>query len=187
MNRAATTAKLAFLFGCAAAWVFAPPARASDLIPLRLPDLAHEATLIFLGRCETISCHWNADHSLIFTANRFRVVRALKGTPGSKLTLEELGGTVGETHLDVSDAPHYAVGEEVLLFVRRTELAPWATAGAERGRFEIVRDAHGRPWVRNEFYRRELASMDPGKKPGRAPLAVFVGWLQATLKTKARR
>ena len=162
--------------------LFTPPAGASDLIPRRLPDLAHGATLIFLGRCEAISCHWNPDHSLILTANRFRILRSFKGAPGPTVTLEELGGTVGDTHLEVSDAPRYAVGEEVLLFVRRTPLGRWATAGAGQGRLGIVRDAHGRPWVLSDVYRRDLAAMASDMKPGHAPLAVFVGWLQATLK-----
>ena len=60
-------------------------------------------------------------------------------------------------------------------------------AGAGRGKFEIVRDAHGRPWVLSDRYQRDLAAMAPDKKPGHAPLAVFVGWLQATLKTEARQ
>jgi len=179
--------RLAFLLACVTAWRLASPAPASGPLARGLPELARGAPLIFLGRCEAISSHWNPDHTLILTACRFRIQRPLKAALGTTLTLQELGGTVGDTHLDVSGAPQYAAGEEVLLFARRTEWGVGATAGASRGRFEIVRDAPDRPWVQSDHYRQELAAMAPDKKPGHAPLAVFAGWLQATLTTNAGR
>src|SRR5262249_4977159 len=97
------------------AFLLAGPARASQLIPRTLPALAASSDLIFVGRCESVTPHWNADHTLILTANRFRVTRALKGDPGAAITLEELGGTVGDRRLDVPDIPQFTVGEEVLL------------------------------------------------------------------------
>lgn len=187
MNRSAKC--LFLLLGLGAALQLAPPVRASDLIRRSLPEVAKGAQLIFTGRCEAVSCHWNADHSLILTANRFRVLRAIKGAPGPSVTLEELGGTVGEDTLRVSSgAPRYAVGEEVLLCVRRTELGRWITFGAGQGRFEIVRDAQGRPWVRSDFYPRELEAMAPaGRGKGRAPLAAFVGHVQALAASREVR
>src|SRR5216684_6723612 len=118
-----------------AALSFAGPVRASQLIPRSLPELVAGSALIFVGRCEAVTPHWNAGHRLIFTANRFRVTRALKGAPGDTITLEELGGTVGDRRLEVPDVPQFAVGEEVLLCVHRTELGRWETFGAVQGKF----------------------------------------------------
>jgi hypothetical protein len=171
-----------------AAFLLAGPARGSQLIPRTLPELAAGSDLIFVGRCEAVTPHWNADHTLILTANRFRVTRALKGDPGAAITLEELGGTVGDRRLDVPDIPQFAVGEEVLLCVHRTELGRWETFGAAQGKFSVTRDRQGRLWVRSERYQRELAALTPEHPlPGRAPLAVFAGAMQAATKAKALR
>jgi len=161
----------------------AGPAGASQLIPRTLAELAAGSDLIFVGRCEAVTPHWNADHTLIFTANRFRVARALKGDPGGAITLEELGGTVGDQRLEVPDIPQFTVGEEVLLCVHRTELGRWETFGAAQGKFSVTRDGQGQLWVRSERYQRELAAMTPDHRfPGRAPLTVFAGSMQAAMK-----
>ena len=40
----------------------------------------------------------------------------LKGAPRTTVTLDELGGMVGDTGMSVPDVPHYTAGEDVLLF-----------------------------------------------------------------------
>jgi hypothetical protein len=160
------------------------PAAASQLIPRTLPELAAGADLVFVGRCEAVSAHWNDDHTLILTGNRFRVTRVLKGTPGAVITLDELGGVVGSIGMDVPGVPRYTVGEEVLLFVRRTELGRWETFGAGQGKFRLTRDAQGRPWVQNDFYRSELSAMTPPERTGSgAPLDVFAARIQTAFHT----
>jgi hypothetical protein len=180
--------RLLLLIGLGSALLLAPPARASELIRRSLSELARGAQFIFIGRCEAVSCHWNTDHSLILTANRFRILRPVKGDPGPSITLDELGGTVGEDTLQMSDVPRYRVGEEVLLCVRRTELGRWTTFGAGQGRFPIDRDSRGQPWVRSDFYPGELTAISGGRgSPGRAPLAAFVGHLQALAVSREGR
>lgn len=149
----------ALLLALSGAGLFVPPARAFDLIHRSLPELERGAQIIFIGRCEAVSCHWNADHTLILTANRFRVQRVLKGAPGAEITLDELGGAVGDQGLMVEDVPHYTIGGEALLCIHRTELGRWVTFGGGQGRFDILRDSHGQPWAQNDFYQQELAAM----------------------------
>jgi hypothetical protein len=155
-------------------------AHASRLILRTMAEVAGGAEVIFVGRCEEVTSHWNDDRSLILTANRFRVHRVIKGKAGSSFTVTELGGTVGAKSLMVSGVPRYAVGEEVLICLRRTELGRWETFGAGQGRFLVARDARGRLWVRNDFYRSQLAAMAPGgpSELG-APLSVVAGRLQS--------
>jgi hypothetical protein len=169
-----------------AALSLAAAARASQIIPRSLPELAAGSALIFVGRCEAVTPHWNAAHTLILTASRFRVSRALKGAPGDTITLEELGGTVGDRRLEVPDVPRFTVGEQVLLCVHRTELGRWETFGATQGKFSLTRDPQGQLRVRSERYRQELAAMTPAPGPG-VPLAVFAGHLQAAIKARASR
>lgn len=157
----------------------AAPSPASTLIRRTLPELAAGADLIFVGRCEAVTPHWNRDRTLILTAYRFRVLRALKGSPGATITLDELGGVVNGVGMNVSGVPRYSVGEEVLLFVHRTELGRWETHGATQGKFPLERDAQGRPWVRSDHYALELATMRPPDRPGAgAPLDALAGRLR---------
>jgi hypothetical protein len=176
-----------FSFACTLL-LAAAPARSTQLIPRTLSELAAGAPLIFVGRCESVSCHWNDDRSLILTAYRFRVLRALKGDPGTTITLDEIGGRLGDLGLSVPSIPSYAVGEEVLLFVHRTELGRWETFGAVQGKFSLTRDRDGRPWVENNLYRAELATMAPaGSSETGAPLDRFVARLQTVTRTEGAR
>jgi hypothetical protein len=162
----------------------APTASASSLIRRSLPEMAANAELIFIGRCESRNSHYSDDRSLILTAYRFRVNRVLKGKPVASLVMDELGGMVGDQGMTVAGTPGYPVGEEVLVFVYRTPLGRLATLGMGQGRFTITRDRDGRPWVGNDFYRAELASMaPPGATMEGAPLATFAARLQAMLAT----
>jgi hypothetical protein len=148
-----------------------PNATASRLIPRTLPELTAGSDLIFVGRCEAATPHWNGDRSLILTGYRFRVERALKGSPGATITLDELGGIVNGVGMNVSGVPRYSVGEVVLLFVHKTELGRWETYGAGQGKWQVERDAQGRPWVRSDYYPTELAALrPPGREGAGAPL-----------------
>jgi hypothetical protein len=141
------------------------------LIPRTLPELTAGSDLIFVGRCEAVTPHWNGDRSLILTGYRFRVMRVLKGTPGATITLDELGGIVNGVGMNVSGIPRYSVGEEALVFAHRTELGRWETYGALQGKFRVERDAQGRPWVRSDYYPVDLAAMRPPDRTGEgAPL-----------------
>jgi len=165
-----------------------PSADASRLIPRTLPELTAGSDLIFVGRCEAATPHWNADRSLILTGYRFRVLRALKGSPGATITLDELGGMVNGVGMNVSGVPRYSAGEEVLIFVHRTELGRWETFGALQGKFRVERDAQGRPWVQSDYYPAELASMRPADRPGTgAPLDAVAARLRNIAASQPRR
>ena len=157
----------------------------SQLIPRSLEELSTSAERIVMARCVSAAPQWNADHSQILTAYRFRVTRTLKGEASPAITLDELGGFVDGKGMMVGDVPCYTVGEEVLLFAARTEIGRWRTLGAGQGKFTLIRDPQGRSWVRNDFYRCELAQMSPDRTPGHgAPLEVFAGHVLAPLSSR---
>ena len=94
--------------------------------------------LILRGRVGTVSAHWNQAHSAIFSDAEVTVDEVWKGIPESdRVTVRVLGGTVGTVRLEVDGAPQFAAGEEVVLFLRRTDGAytPW---GMVFGKFRIV-------------------------------------------------
>src|SRR5205807_569233 len=67
----------------------------------------------------------------------------------------------------------------------RTEIGRWRTLGAGQGKFTLIRDPQGRSWVRNDFYRRELAQMNPDRTSRRgAPLEVFAGHVLAPVSLR---
>jgi hypothetical protein len=173
--------RVRWVVGLALVMALVAPALASRIIPRTLPELKAGADRVFVGRCESAFPHWNEDRTLIFTRYRFRVSRVLKGKLEQTAIVEELGGAVGGVGLDVAGVPRYTVGEEALLFVRRTPLGRWETFGAVQGKFRIVRDAQGRPRVQSDFYRADLAAMAGPERAGDgAPLDTFASRLQAT-------
>ena len=55
-----------------------------------------------------------------------KVEDAIKGNPGSIVTLRMLGGTVGGETMEVTDAPKFKVGDRDILFVENngTQFVP---------------------------------------------------------------
>jgi hypothetical protein len=70
----------------------------------------------------------------------------LVGSGLDPITLTIPGGSLGATTLHVSKAPHFAVGEDVLVFLRANQWCP--VLGWERGKLTIdhgqVRELNGR-------------------------------------------
>src|SRR5207244_846101 len=76
-----------------------------------------------------------------------KVEDAIKGNPGSTITLRMLGGTVGGETMEVSDAPKFKVGDRDILFVENngTQFVP--LVGIMHGRFRVKKDAAGQDAV----------------------------------------
>jgi hypothetical protein len=117
--------------------VAATPAGATQLIPRSLPELARGAPVIFVGRCAAVSSHWNASRSLIFTASRFRVARALKGTPGPVITggdgLDDVtanGFSGPDIDFDPADVGLYESSGGTLIFIIPLQVRVGAAPGA---------------------------------------------------------
>jgi hypothetical protein len=90
----------------------------SSNLPSNLSVLTERSAIIFTGKTEKVESFWNKEKTQIYSLVTFRVYEYLKGERKEKhITLKQLGGTVGDITMKVSDAPMYTVGEEVLLFV----------------------------------------------------------------------
>ena len=86
----------------------APGLRATSVVPPSFPELVAEADGIYRGRVTSIQARRvplpEGDGSVIKTFVTFAVERALKGAEQTQLTLEFLGGTVGDETITVSRA-----------------------------------------------------------------------------------
>ncbi len=117
---------------------------ATDVIPKDLRELSREAEAIVRARVIETRAAWNADRTLIWTANLVRIEETWKGSVTGFLSVVEPGGAVGDSGMVVAGAPRYQPGEDVVLFLRRDVLGQWRTHGWHQGRFTVGRDSAGR-------------------------------------------
>jgi hypothetical protein len=92
------------------------------MIPLSTELLTQDSDLVVLGEVIEVESFWNRDKTLIFTRAQVYVYDRVKGdaeTFPTKVTVEYVGGLVGEVGLRVSDAPVLKPDETVVLFLKR--------------------------------------------------------------------
>ncbi|MHC4945043.1 MAG: hypothetical protein ACYTG7_18665 [Planctomycetota bacterium] len=94
------------------------------MIPVSTEQLTLDADLVVLGEVIETECFWNRDQSLIFTRTEIYVHEYAKGGQDNApfmITVEYVGGLVGNVGLRVSDAPVMETGETVVLFLKAVE------------------------------------------------------------------
>lgn len=94
------------------------------------------------GRVVALHSEWNDDHNQIHTIVTIRVSRLMKGAMPSDghLVLRLLGGQVDDLVMEVVDQPTFALGEEVIVFVRKNPRHFMPVTGLYQGKFTIVDD-----------------------------------------------
>jgi len=167
-------ATLALLWGTSggAAW-------AMSVMPLDLADLTAEAGRIFVGRVERVDTGRDAG-GLPAVWTTFTVAQTLKGGAGDRVTLKQLGVTLGEPGKpggpDTPIAPRtglpsYTPGESVVLFVHpASTLGFTSPVGLGQGCFRI-RERDGATVVENDVGNRNL-TVDGASARTRAGSAV---------------
>lgn len=157
-----------------------PTALASLGRTLALPRLAAEAERIVVADVVSIASAWDAAHRNIHTTVELAVRESWKGdVPGDgRLTLRQLGGTVGEIEMSVLGAAQFVPGERALLFLRRQGLV-----GMAQGKRSLRWEAATRRWLVEP---PELAGAtlvdDGGGQPHRAPPAEALESLRSRVK-----
>lgn len=124
-------------------------ALATTVIPPSFEELVSRAEMIFQGSVTDVRSEWTGEGAQrhIMSYVTVKVEDAIKGNPGSTVTLEMLGGTVGGETLEVTDAPKFKVGDRDILFVENngTQFVP--LVGIMHGRFRVKKDATGQDAV----------------------------------------
>lgn len=124
-----------FLVGVA---LIAITASATTLARLNLEDLAFESTAVARLRCLGAASFW--DHGEILTETRFAVLEREKGALPGFVTVQTIGGRVGNLHSHVDEVPAFQRGEEVYLFLWSRGGEPYHVLGWSQGTFRILRD-----------------------------------------------
>jgi hypothetical protein len=141
-----------------------PALSATSVVPPSFPELVAEADAIYAGRVTTVEARklTAPDGSpLIKTFVTFAVERVLKGTARESVTLELLGGRVGDEQLRVSGMPIFAVGDRDFVFVQRNGVQYCPLVALGHGRYRVLRDqASGRDYVARDNRRPLAATSD---------------------------
>jgi len=122
---------------------------ATTVIPPSFDELVSRAQMIFQGSVTDVRSEWTGEGAQrhIMSYVTLKVEDAIKGNPGSTVTLRMLGGTVGGETMEVADAPKFKVGDRDILFVENngTQFVP--LVGIMHGRFRVEKDTTGQDAV----------------------------------------
>ena len=136
--------RLPLLLACALTALL-PAVRATSVVPPSFPELVHEADAIYRGRVTAVEARRVArpdgNGSVIKTFVSVAVDKVLKGAAQKDVTLEFLGGTIGDETLAVSGMPKFSVGADEYVFVQRNGVQFCPLVAVMHGRYKIMRDA----------------------------------------------
>ena len=152
-------------------------ARATSVIPPTFPELVTEAEAIVRGRVTDIAVRRSSAPDgtpVIKTHVTFAVERTLKGPERREVTLEFLGGTVGDESLVVSGQPRFERGSVDYVFIEGNGIQFCPLVAVRHGRYRLLRDAGG-----NEFVARDNAAPLLDVSQVALPLAALPGVLRA--------
>lgn len=88
--------------------------------PAAVPDLARGAARVVVATVGDVSARWETNEhgdELIVSNVTLHVEEALKGGPTHTLSMDLLGGTVGDITLEVSSLPRLTRGERGVFFL----------------------------------------------------------------------
>lgn len=137
LHRRATLLSLLLLLALAA------PARATVVLEVGLDEMSRASDVIFHGtvtRTDVVALR--GDATRLVTDVTFSLTEVLKGralAPDPKFTLRLFGGARGGLELRIPGMPRFVVGDEVVMFLERTE-GGFAITGLSQGRFGVRPD-----------------------------------------------
>jgi len=131
------------LSAAVAAWlaIAALPAWATTVRHVDTRGLVASSPEIVIGRVASVRASWNEGRTKIYTEVEIEVERPLKGEPGRRVKLVQLGGEVDGVRYTVPGCATFRAGEEALVFVWRDRGGRAQVNAMGQGKFEITRDA----------------------------------------------
>ena len=173
--------------------LLAPSARATTSVRLDTRGLVHGSSDIVVGRVAATRCLWDEGRRHIFTEVEIEVSRSLKGEPGERITLRQLGGELDGMRYTVPGAPLFRPGEEALLFVWRDRDGQAQVNGLGQGKFDVRRDPEtGEALIQRRLPGleirdpRTLAQVRAGEAPADIPLGRMLNEIERILQEDGR-
>lgn len=151
---------------CVFAFLPSGVATATSVLAPSFELLVDRAELIFTGQVISQRSEWrsNDGQKSIVTLVTLAVQQVHKGHASSSVTLQFLGGTIGEVSLDVAEIPKFKPGERVVLFVEGNGINASPLVGFYHGKFSLQRSRAGLETVLRHNGEPFLASSRSGAK-----------------------
>ncbi len=124
------------------AWLGLAVLNATSVVPPTFEEMVDRADMVFVGKVIGSNAAWRTvgTNQVIFTQVEFEAQEVLKGKAGKAVTLQFLGGTVGDVTLEVADVPKFGAGDHVLLFVEGNGVQFCPLVGVFHGKFGLRKD-----------------------------------------------
>lgn len=110
-------------------------ARATVLQDWSLEERIARSDNVVSGTVKAQQARWDGDQ--IVTDTIIAVRRTIFGPERREIMLTQLGGTIGETTLDIAGSAQFDVGDEVLLIVKRDQRGFERLVGMSLGAFIV--------------------------------------------------
>src|SRR5262245_37456965 len=122
--------------------LFLATAKATTVIPPTFEEMTERADLVFVGKVIGTQAEWRTvgTKRVIFTMVTFEAAEILKGKADKSVTLQFLGGTVGDATLEVAGVPKFNAAERVILFVEKNGIQFCPLVGVFHGKFGLRKD-----------------------------------------------
>lgn len=122
------------------------PARASVMEGLSLERLVADAAVVFEGEVAAVERHWEG--GFVVAEATVTVSRCYQGPCAETVVVRSFGGTLDGLRQDVSGAPQFDAGEQVLVFGAPSQRAAQQlqVVGLAQGKFRVV-DGPGGGWA----------------------------------------
>jgi len=156
-----------------------------------LEELSAESNIIVEGYVTESHSYWNDAHRQIFTDTGFEVSKVLKGVGiGKTITIHELGGTVGQTSMEIDGVQRLQRNQRLILFLQKTPNSnQYMIHSFTLGKFYVVQDSTGATVVQNAI---EGAILIPQSRMAheeaqaltQKPYVQFITDLQSVLTTQ---
>ena len=164
---------------------------ATTVIPPTFEQLVGQAELIFQGTVTDARSVWEGEGGQrhIETYVTFQIEDSLKGNAGASYTIRMLGGTVGDETMEVTDTPHFQVGDRDILFVEHNYDQFVPLVGIQHGRMHVQRDeATGRDIVVNAEAEpvKDLTKLGREEESVAAADAITAEQLKAAVKSELK-
>lgn len=118
-----------------AALAIASPALGAQAVATSVEDLARNSDVVVRGRVLSTVARWSEGR--IYTFAEVQVAASLRGAAPSRLTAVTPGGVVGDVGQRVDGAAVFTPGEEVVLFLDRSEHGAWQVSDLSQGKFAV--------------------------------------------------
>ena len=155
---------------------------ATTVVPPSFDQLVEDAQLIFEGKVTDVRCEWAGQGAerVIVSYVTFEIEDALKGSPGTNVTLRLLGGTIGNETITIADAPVFQKGDRDILFVENNGSQFIPLVGIMHGRFRVQPDGVSGIDIVTDYAGHSLGQVSP------VAAAEFKKVIRAKLATSPR-